>query len=150
MEKWERAATLILTTLLLASLILNLNQRNSVIELSQRYQELAIEHDSKTMKLNQLRSTLNETEETLKQLNKTFTTLETIPMVKAANMIISQVGLSYFNQYFHDPRVQTPGLRPQHYDSHIQLRHTGRKLLNTKNRILPVLPEVRFSLRHTR
>jgi len=41
MEKWERAAALILTTLLLASLFFNLIQRNSIIELDQRYQELA-------------------------------------------------------------------------------------------------------------
>jgi len=112
MEKWERAAALILTTLLLASLFFNLIQRNSIIELDQRYQELATEHDSKTTELDLLESKLNETEETLKQLNKTLTTLETIPMVKAANMIISQVGLSYFNQYFHDPRIQTPEYNP--------------------------------------
>jgi len=112
MEKWERAAVLILTTLLVASLALNLIQRNSVIELGQRYLELSEEHDSETAELNQLQSTLNETEETLKQLNKTLTTLETNPMVKAADMIISQVGLSYFNQYFHDPRVQTPEYNP--------------------------------------
>lgn len=112
MEKRKRAAVLILTTLLIASLILNLTQRNSVIELSQRYLELSEEHDSKTTELNQLQSKLNETKETLKQLNKTLTTLETNPMVKAANMIISQVGLSYFNKYFHDPRVQTPEYDP--------------------------------------
>lgn len=88
------------------------SQRNRFIELEQRYLGLSEKYDSQTLELERLQSTLEEVEETLKQINMTLTSLETDPIVKAANTIISQVGVEYFNQYFHDPSLKIPQWNP--------------------------------------
>jgi len=107
----EQATILILTLIIVSGLVF-LSQRNRFIELEQRYLSLSEKYDSQTLELERLQSTLEEVEETLKQYNITLTSLETDPIVKAANMIISQVGVEYFNQYFHDPSVQTSKWNP--------------------------------------
>ena len=105
-------ATILIMTLIIVSGLMILSQRNRFIELEQRYLDLSEKFDSQTLELDRLQSTLNEVEETLKQYKITLTSLETDPRVKAANMIISQVGVEYFNQYFHDPSVQTSQWSP--------------------------------------
>lgn len=72
------------------------SQRTTIIELEQQI-------DSQIEELSLLQTTLNEVEETLRQYNITLSTLADDPIVKATNLIISQVGLEYFNQYFYDP-----------------------------------------------
>ncbi len=71
-----------------------------------KYQRLSERYESQTNELSHLQAMFVEVEETLHQLNITLTSLETSPIVKAASMIISQVGLDYFNLYFHDPKVE--------------------------------------------
>jgi len=105
-------ATLLILTLIIVSGLVFLSQRNRFIELEQRYLSLSEKYYSQTLELEHLQSTLKEVEETLKQYNITLTSLETDPIVKAANTIISQVGVEYFNQYFHDPSVHTPQWNP--------------------------------------
>ena len=105
-------ATILIMALIIVSGLVFLSQRNRFIELERRYLSLSEKYDSQTLELDRLQSTLKEVEETLKQYNITLTSLETDPIVKAANMIISQVGVEYFNQYFHDPSVQTPQWNP--------------------------------------
>ena len=78
-----------------------------IINLNNKYLNLSESYDSQTTELAHLQTTLNEVEEVLNQLNITLASLETSPTVKAASMIISQVGLKYFNQHFHDPIVET-------------------------------------------
>jgi hypothetical protein len=105
-------ATILIMTLIIVSGLVFLSQRNRFIELEQRYLSLSEKYDSQTLELERLQSTLKEVEETLKQYNITLTSLETDPTVKAVNTIISHVGVEYFNQYFHDPSVQTPQWNP--------------------------------------
>ena len=78
-----------------------------IINLNDKYLNLSESYDSQTTELAHLQTTLNEVEEVLNQLNITLASLETSSTVKAASMIISQVGLTYFNQHFHDPIVET-------------------------------------------
>jgi len=75
------------------------------VDLNNKYLNLSESYDSQTTELAHLQTIFIEVEETLHKLNITLTSLETSPTVKAASMIISQVGLDYFNLYFHDPKV---------------------------------------------
>ncbi len=111
MRAREQATILVLTLIIVSGLVF-LSQRNRFIELEKRYLSLSEKYDSQTLELERLQSTLIEVEETLKQYNITLTSLETDPIVKAANTIISQVGVEYFNQYFHDPSAQTSQWNP--------------------------------------
>jgi hypothetical protein len=120
----EQATILIMALIIVSGLVI-LSQRNRFNELEQRYLELSEKYNSQTTELDRLQSNLKESEETLKQYNITLTSLETDPKVKAANMIISQVGVEYFNQYFHDPTVHTPQWNPNvtivTYEYYIQI-----------------------------
>lgn len=98
--------------LVIVSGLVFLSQRNSYIELEQRYLSLSEKIDTQTLELNRLNSAIEEAEETLRQYNTTLKSLEAAPIVKAANIIISEVGVEYFNQYFHDPSVQTAQWNP--------------------------------------
>jgi len=91
------------TILLAATLIIS---AAFIINLNNKYRRLSEKYELQTTELYHLQAMFTEVEEILHQLNITFTSLETSPAVKAANMIISQVGLEYFNQYFHDPMVE--------------------------------------------
>ena len=70
--------------------------------------KLTREIGSQEEELANLQTTLYEIEETLRRQNITLSLLENDHIVKAANMIISQVGLEYFEQYFYAPNVTTP------------------------------------------
>lgn len=105
-------ATILVVALVIVSGLVFLSQRNSYIELEQRYLSLSEKIDTQTSELNRLRSTLEEAKETLRHYNTTLTSLEAAPIVKAANIIITEVGVEYFNQYFHDPKVQTAHWNP--------------------------------------
>jgi lipopolysaccharide export system protein LptC len=105
-------ATLIILALVIVSGLVFLSQRNRFTELEQRYLSLSEKYDSQALELDRLQSTLEEAEETIEQYNNTLTSLEAAPIVKAANIIISQVGVEYFNQYFHDPSVQIANWNP--------------------------------------
>jgi len=78
----------------------------------QKYRQLSEEYASQTTELEDAQTRLVEAEETLSQYNISLKSLESDPVVRAANIIISRVGLEYFNQYFHDPTVQTPKWNP--------------------------------------
>ena len=73
--------------------------------MNNKYLNLSESYDSQTTELAHLQAIFIEVEEALHKLNITLTSLETSLTVKAASMIISQVGLDYFNLYFHDPKV---------------------------------------------
>lgn len=77
-----------------------------------KYQSLSERYESQTNELSHLQAMFIEVEEALHKLNITLTSLETSPTVKAASMIISQVGLDYFNRYFHDPVVEVAPYDP--------------------------------------
>lgn len=66
--------------------------------MNSKYLNLSESYDSQTTELARLQTALKEVVNLL--------SFETISTVKAANMIISQVGFEYFNQYFHNPTVE--------------------------------------------
>ena len=111
MEKSERFTLIILAALIITS-GLAFYQRNRFIELEQKYLELFEQYESQSIELGNLQIQFNEAEELLHQYNISLTSLDSNPIVKATNIIISQVGLYYFNQYFHDPTVQVPDWNP--------------------------------------
>src|SRR4030042_3010551 len=105
-------ATVIIVALLIVSGLVSFSQSNRFIELEQRYLSLSEKYDSQALELERLQSTLEEAEATIKQYNNTLTALEAAPIVRAANIIISQVGVEYFNRYFHDPSVEIARWNP--------------------------------------
>lgn len=121
MERSNRFNLIIIAALILTSGLV-LYQRNRFIELEQRYIELSDDYESQSIELSNSQFQLNEAEEVLRQYNISLTSLESDPVVKAANIIIAQVGLEYFNQYFHDPTVQTPIWNPNAV--HVNYKYT--------------------------
>jgi DNA-binding transcriptional ArsR family regulator len=79
----------------------------ALIDTNNKYLDLTGRYSAQSAEIARLQTTLNRTEASLNSLNATLTSLEKNPLVKAATMIISRVGVDYFNRYFHDPTVET-------------------------------------------
>jgi DNA-binding transcriptional ArsR family regulator len=78
----------------------------ALIDTNNKYFDLAGRYSAQGTEITRLQTTLNRTQASLNSLNATLTSLEKNPLVKAATMIISRVGIDYFNEYFHDPTMQ--------------------------------------------
>lgn len=78
----------------------------ALIDTNNKYFDLAGRYSAQGAEIARLQTTLNRTQVSLNSLNATLTSLERNPLVKAAIMIISRVGVDYFNEYFHDPTMR--------------------------------------------
>jgi hypothetical protein len=101
LQKHEHVTKAILALTTIGLVLVIASQRDII-------NELGIQLDSQAKELDYQQTTITELNETLNLYNKTFTLLESDQIVKAANMIISQVGLEYFNKYFYDPEINYP------------------------------------------
>jgi len=78
----------------------------ALIDTNNKYLDLAGRYSAQGTEIAHLQAILDRTEASLVSLNETISSLEKNPIVKAATMIISRVGVDYFKEYFHDPTTK--------------------------------------------
>ena len=105
MQKQRQIIIMILVLGIVGSVYFISIQRKTIVELESIV-------DQQVEELGRLQTTVYKMNKTLNQYNISLTILEDDPIVKAASIIISHVGLEYFNQYFYDPVSRIPEYDP--------------------------------------